>query len=239
MTTKKVLITQLTGCSGCLMAILSLEIIKDLMETAEVDFYPFLCDNRKKEYDFAFIEGCAISDERRLIELRSNTEIIVALGSCAVMGGITCLSNQYQSHPLKKYIEVDYEIPGCPPASTFLGRGIINILTGKSIEFQEKPLCYDCKYVGQATETEYIDRLAPDEAPSRCFLKDGVFCMGPITRRGCEAVCIDANVPCEGCMGAPHDQVASIANMLSVIPIKQEIREYDGLYFRFSKFNRK
>jgi F420-non-reducing hydrogenase small subunit len=242
MKSKKLLFTQLTGCSGCLMTVLGMEILKDLTEAAKIDFYPFLCDNREDEYDIIFVEGCCANDERQLMELRECTKILVALGSCAVMGGITSLNKQERSYPLNKIVNIDYEIPGCPPPPALLGRGIMNILAGKSFELQDQTLCFDCKFFGQLTEKSYLDKIAPEKPPKSCFLKEGVLCLGPITRGGidgCEAACINANVPCEGCTGSSRNFAAAVINMLSVFSVKKELQEYEGLYFRFSRPDRK
>ena len=33
----------------------------------------------------------------------------------------------------------------------------------------------------------------------RCFLEQGIICLGFVTRGGCGARCIKANMPCRGC----------------------------------------
>ena len=46
-------------------------------------------------YDIAFVEGSCtrLQDEDRLKQIRKNAKIVVALGSCAAIGGINCLRN--------------------------------------------------------------------------------------------------------------------------------------------------
>jgi F420-non-reducing hydrogenase small subunit len=54
--------------------------------------------------------------------------------------------------------------------------------------------------------------------PEKCILAQGVVCMGPATRGGCEAVCVQGNMPCTGCFGPTSrvkDQGAKILSSIS------------------------
>jgi F420-non-reducing hydrogenase small subunit len=54
--------------------------------------------------------------------------------------------------------------------------------------------------------------------PEKCFLAQGVVCMGPSTRSGCEAACTCGGMPCTGCFGPTsrvHDQGLKIMSSLS------------------------
>ena len=81
----------------------------------------------------------------------------------------------------------------------------------------------------------------------KCFLPQGIICLGPATRGGCGNRCIQANMPCRGCFG-PLDNVADHgAAMLSFIASmidadhENEIRlatdsipDPAGLFYRYS-----
>jgi len=44
-----------------------------------------------------------------------------------------------------------------------------------------------------------------DIDPDVCLLTQGMVCLGPVTRGGCGALCIKANMPCTGCFGPVDD----------------------------------
>ncbi|PIW39915.1 MAG: oxidoreductase, partial [Chloroflexi bacterium CG15_BIG_FIL_POST_REV_8_21_14_020_46_15] len=53
--------------------------------------------------------------------------------------------------------------------------------------------------------------------PERCFLLQGLICLGPATRSGCGETCIRANMPCRGCFGPVDGVIDQGARALSVI----------------------
>jgi len=113
---------------------------------------------------------------------------------------------------LKDIVEVDYTVPGCPPTSKDVVKFLTAVLEGNlpphgSIFGLKKNLCEEChlERKEKAIKTfyrPYEKRPLPDE----CLLDQGFLCMGPVTRAGCEAMCVKANMPCRGCYG-PTDEI--------------------------------
>jgi F420-non-reducing hydrogenase small subunit len=128
---------------------------------------------------------------------------------------------------LDQVIEVDYYLPGCPPVPKLLKAAIDTLLSGNlppkgTVLAPDVALCDECP----RKETKPAD-LALQEFkrphmthidPDHCLLAQGVVCMGPATRGGCEAQCIGGNMPCTGCFGPTSrvkDQGAKILSSLS------------------------
>ena len=87
--------------------------------------------------------------------------------------------------------------------------------------------------------------MEPDK--DRCLLEQGIVCMGPATRGGCGARCLQAWMPCRGCYG-PTDQVTDqgakmLCALSSIITANDEAdarKTLDGIvdplgtFYRFS-----
>ena len=64
--------------------------------------------------------------------------------------------------------------------------------------------------------------------PEKCFLAQGIVCMGPSTRSGCEAVCTTGGMPCTGCFGPTsrvRDQGLKILSSLCANLVPKEEAE--------------
>ena len=93
----KVATCSLAGCFGCHMSLLDIdERILQLIELVEFDKSPF---NDLKEFsracDIGLIEGGCCNDENvhTLINFRQRCRVLVAVGECAIMGGLPSLRN--------------------------------------------------------------------------------------------------------------------------------------------------
>ncbi len=111
---------------------------------------------------------------------------------------------------LDDVIDVDYYLPGCPPTPDLLATAVGALLSGelpppKSVLLPDKALCASCDRNASkpdnltVTEFKRIYQIKAD--PERCFLAQGVLCMGPATRDGCGYPCVKGNMPCTGCFG--------------------------------------
>jgi len=158
-------------------------------------------------------------------------------------------------YKLDDVIEVDYFLPGCPPTATMIVDTLTAILSGElppkgSVLASDKALCSSCSRNETKPETieiESLKRIHQVEAdPELCFMAQGILCMGPATRDGCDYPCINGNMPCTGCMGPlpGTDQGAKMIGALgSVLSGKTEaevetvldgIVDPAGTFYRYS-----
>jgi F420-non-reducing hydrogenase small subunit len=244
----RVIIVSLTSCSGCISTLISLDIFPQFFERTKVIYFPFILDADKiEDCEIALVEGCISKDSEisLLKEVRTHAKKVYALGTCAAFGGILSLSNSKEIKPISNYIEIDGIIPGCPPPSKFLGNILIRLIENKEINLSKKVMCANCplRENMQNNLDTAISKLNPNpeeivsgEENLECFLKRGILCLGPITREGCEYICIKAGIPCEGCMGpVSKDFTSNIINFLSLVKLSKELKNYEGIFYRFSK----
>jgi F420-non-reducing hydrogenase small subunit len=136
---------------------------------------------------------------------------------------------------LDQTIPVDYYLPGCPPPPDLILNAINAILEGKlpekgAVLAPNKALCDSCPRKDSKPEKLSIKEIKrPWQIvidPEKCFLDQGLICIGPATRSGCGETCIRANQPCRGCFG-PVDGVAdqgakALSMIASILGIEEE-----------------
>jgi len=204
----KIALIGLTSCEGCQFAILDLgEKILDVFNQVDLVEFRLLEEepDKSKKYDICFIEGAAITKEqiKFLKYVRRKTKTLVALGNCAALGGVWEIKNYhdkektiryiYRHHTtvpnpdieeIDKYVEVDFVLPGCPiNADEFLSY-IKHAVEGVPFEISNSPVCLECQ-----------------QNKNECLLQKGKICFGPVTRGGCNAVCLNSNQGCYACRG--------------------------------------
>ncbi len=130
---------------------------------------------------------------------------------------------------LAQVVDVDLLLPGCPPPT----ERILDLVaaaeryaaTGESpppgtVLASDKALCDQCPRAESREGGRITQVVRPHEAladPERCFVDQGILCMGLATRGGCGASCIGVNMPCRGCFGPTADMLDPAAEALSAI----------------------
>lgn len=104
----KVATASLAGCFGCHMSILDIdEKLIPLSELVDFDRTPITDIKKIGKCDIGIIEGgvCNAENVHVLKEFRENCTILIAMGACAINGGVPALRNHYS---LKECLEESY-----------------------------------------------------------------------------------------------------------------------------------
>ncbi len=137
---------------------------------------------------------------------------------------------------LDQVIDVDYYLPGCAPPPDLIMNAINAILEGKlppkgTVLAPDKSLCSDCPRKETKPDEIPIDKLTrvTDTTPDKekCFLEQGLICMGPATRSGCGERCLSANMPCRGCFGPTTEVLDQGAAFLSALASNFDTKDPD------------
>lgn len=125
---------------------------------------------------------------------------------------------------LDQVVDVDYYVPGCPPTSKLLLEAVQALLSGNlppkgAVLAPDHALCEECPRKDTRPDTFTLTEVKrPHEVlidEEKCLMAQGLLCMGPATRGGCEALCVKGNMPCTGCFGATSRVKDSGAKALS------------------------
>ncbi|RLE88924.1 MAG: hypothetical protein DRJ96_09950 [Thermoprotei archaeon] len=148
----KVAVFSLGGCEGCRYSLVeALLSISDL--GLELVHEPLL-GLHDESYDVAIVEGSVDSreDVEKLLEIRQRARVLVALGTCAVLGGVPGLAEEVavkcgprrplRAAPLSRYVRVDYWVRGCPPPREELLRVLRWISEGSPLKPGESRFPY-------------------------------------------------------------------------------------------------
>ena len=165
MTRPRLATVWLDGCSGCHMSLLDMdERLLDLTARADLVYSP-LVDTKEfpPDVDVTLVEGAVSTedDERRIVQVRDRTRILVSLGDCAVtsnvpgmrnvMGAAPLLSRSYidnvtinprvpdvvvpallpASRPVHCVVSVDVFLPGCPPSADLIYSVLDELIAGR------------------------------------------------------------------------------------------------------------
>ena len=142
---------------------------------------------------------------------------------------------------LDQVIDVEYYLPGCPPTPKLIMAAVQALLSGKlppkgTVLSPDIALCEECKRKdSKPADLALTEFKRPHQVqidPEKCLLAQGLVCMGPATRGGCEALCPGGNMPCTGCFGPTSrvkDQGAKFVSSVFSNILPKEEKEIDAV----------
>jgi coenzyme F420-reducing hydrogenase gamma subunit len=200
----------ITGCAGCMLSIIFNEKeILALNDMVHIAAFPFIKEGEEQNFDILFVEGVVVhkDDLETLRSLRERTKYMIALGACACTGGVPSYRNfvpysnykhlvhkkepalaDLEPRPIDDYVNVDYYMPGCPPDKAEILSFFKDAALGKKPKPYTEPVCVECRLNGNF-----------------CLLDRDRLCLGPVTRGGCNSICINGGLECWGCRGHTDD----------------------------------
>lgn len=166
----KVATASLAGCFGCHMSILDIdERLFPLLELVEFDRSPLTDLKHCGPCDLGLIEGglCNAENVEVLREFRKQCKVLVAVGACAINGGLPaqrnhldvrdCLKSVYRTvpndpelplpldkvHSINDVVRVDYFLPGCPPPADAIWQFLTDLIAGRTPHLGHGLIHYD------------------------------------------------------------------------------------------------
>lgn len=219
---KRFAVLQLSGCAGCEVSLLNAGVWIEQMQLVYMPLVASVYD--VPEVDVLLISGGVRTDED-LYKLRravKKAQEVVAVGTCAISGGVANLGDRDEvralflsethrphvprllpkSHPVDAFVEVDLYLPGCPPTPELF----MAVLTDPGAFQGSKIVCQECgrKKLRDMKPAHLLGFQQGDVSPDICLINQGYACVGTSTRGGCRAPCTRAGYPCVGCRG-PSD----------------------------------
>jgi len=210
---KKIAFFDFTCCEGCQLQIANFgEDLLDVLELVDVVMFREVMSETSEDYEIAIIEGSITTqhDVERIKTIRQKAKYIIALGSCATIGGINAIKNSFDIYEIKDYVykdgskhfdsiktrpidqvvKVDYYINGCPIYQPEFLKVLKYAIQDIPYVTKEESVCVECKM----NENE-------------CMYDKGLTCLGPITKAGCNSWCINHGNICYGCSGMVKETV--------------------------------
>jgi coenzyme F420-reducing hydrogenase gamma subunit len=209
MSKPKLAVWKFSSCDGCQLSVLDLEDeLLTLAGAVEIAYFLEATSSiQPGPYDLSLVEGSISTpeEEERIRAVREQSKFLVTIGACATAGGIQALRNfadveeftrvvyahpDYietleHTHPISDYVQVDFQLRGCPINKRQLLEVVSSFLNAKRPNVPPYSVCMECKRRGTVCVT----------------VAHGTPCLGPVTQAGCGALCPAYNRGCYGCFG--------------------------------------
>ena len=226
----KFAVLQLSGCAGCEVSLLN---STEWLHNFELVYMPLVISaSNVPTVDILLVSGGVQTSEDlyKLSRAVKSAKEVVAVGTCAISGGVTNLGNrdevrelflsQAERHhlprmlpkcqPIDDFIKVDRFLPGCPPTPELF----MQLLVPDPEYKPKRTVCQECGRKKlkdmKPDHFHFSQKGSPD--PEICLINQGYPCIGSATRAGCDALCTKPGFPCVGCRGPSDAFIAKNAD---------------------------
>ena len=242
----RVAVFGLSSCFGCQLQIANAnERLSLLLSHVDLAYWQMLSDGSVPDgnLDIAIIEGAVTTEEQEdfLRDIRSRSDVIIAIGACAVSAGIPGLASTCHDvhvdrsfcsvvpeacghlitpRAISDVVDVDCRICGCPISTDEFIAVLNRVIFGSNATSVTDTLCGTCK-----------------RNEDLCFWAQGKQCLGFVTVAGCGAYCIEFGRACKGCRGlSPHANLDAARRIARRYGVDDSIFDSDlGLFTRFEQ----
>jgi len=196
----KFAVLQLSGCAGCEVSLLN---ASEWIDRYKLMYMPLVISAYDvPEVDILLVSGGIRTDEDlyNLHKAVKRAGQVIAIGTCAISGGVANLGNRDdvrrlflsqegrmhvprllpRSQPIDNHVKVDRYLPGCPPTSELFMALLFNTPNfnpGKSV-------CIECGRTKDRTiRPKHLVGFQQGEVrPDLCLINQGFLCVGSSTR---------------------------------------------------------
>ena len=245
-TPPKFAVLQLSGCAGCEVSLLN---ANEWVDQFDLVYMPLVVSAYDvPDVDVLLISGGVRSDEdlHNLRRAVKHAKKVVAVGTCALSGGVANLGNRDEvremfmsqtqrrdlprllpkSQPVDDFVEVSLYLPGCPPTPELFMAALL-----EPPDFSASTIvCQECgrKKLKDMKPKHLTGFQRGEVLPDICLINQGYLCVGSSTRGGCRALCTRPGHPCVGCRGPSDiliekDSRAWLTSILRVFDAMTEI----------------
>ncbi len=194
-------------CEGCQLQVANMgEMLLDVLPLIDVVEFREVMSEHSWDFDVAIVEGSITTPHavERIKKIRDVAKVLIAYGSCATIGGVNGMKNNFKLDDIRDYVykesakhfetiptravhqvvKVDYFVHGCPVYIPEFVKVLKCALSGIPYSVPDYAVCVECKL----NENE-------------CMYDKGITCLGPVTKAGCNSWCINNGNICYGCRG--------------------------------------
>ena len=218
-------VLQLSGCAGCEVSLLNTDAWS---ETSQLVYMPLVISSHDVPEVHTLLVSGGVRRDEDLFNLRRSAkkaEKVIAVGTCAIAGGVASLGDRDEvrelflaeeeryfvphllprCHPIDDFVEVGYYLPGCPPTPELFTATLEDPAGINS----NRIVCVECKRrKDKKQRPEHLVGFQQGRvAPELCLINQGVLCIGSSTRNGCGAPSPPTGHPCVGCRGPSNNLI--------------------------------